>query len=210
MTVESGTGGLVALAADRDIEEALAKLFARPEALGVAPFRHEIRRHPRRDPGCRVEAADFLRPFRNRFSHALVVFDRVGCGGVGPREDIEASVERELHQSGWEDRGRAVVIDPELEVWVWSDSPAVLSALRWTQGHQALRSWLAAEQLWNPGAAKPHDPKAAMLRCLRKTRRRRSARIFGEIAAGTSLEGCRDPAFGKIRTVLREWYPARR
>ena len=210
MTVESGTGGLVALAADRDIEEAITKLFARPEALGVVPFRYEIRRHPRRDPGCRVDAADFLRPFSNRFSHALVVFDRDGCGDPGPREDIEARVESELRRSGWEDRGRAVVIDPELEVWVWSNSPAVLSALRWTQGHQALRSWLAAEQLWNSGSAKPHDPKAAMLRCLQETRRRRSARIFGEIAAGTSLEGCCDPAFGKIRTVLREWYPARR
>lgn len=208
MTVEPGADGLVALAADRDIAEALAKLFARPEALGVTPFRHTIQRHPRRDPGCRVEAADFLRPFRDRFSHALVVFDRHGCGDPGPREDIEARVEHELRQSGWEDRGRAVVIDPELEAWVWSDSPAVRSALRWTQGHQALRSWLAAEQLWDPGSAKPDDPKAAMLRCLQKTRRKRSARIFGEIAAGTSLRGCRDPAFRKIKTVLREWYPA--
>lgn len=210
MTVEPNTRGLVALAADRDIEETLAKLFARPEALGVAPFTYEIQRHPRRDPGCRVEAADFLRPFGSRFSHALVVFDRHGCGDPSPREDIEAHVESELRRSGWEHRGKAVVIDPELEAWVWSNSPAVLSALRWTQGPQALRSWLAAQQLWNPGSAKPHDPKTAMVRCLQETRRRRSARIFGEIAADTSLEGCRDPAFGKIRTVLREWYPAHR
>lgn len=209
MTVEPGTGGLIVLAADRDIEETLTELFARPEAVGVVPFEYEIRRHPGRDPGCRVDAAEFLRPFSHRFDHALVVFDRHGCGDSGPRENIETDVEHGLRLSGWEDRGRAVVIDPELETWVWSDSPAVHTALGWTRGHQELRAWLAAEELWDPGAAKPHDPKAAMLKCLRKARRKRSARIFGEIAAGTSLAGCHDPAFRKIRTVLRKWYPAR-
>ena len=44
---------LVALVADRDIEESLAKLFGRPEHLGIRPFRFAIRRHPDRDAGCR-------------------------------------------------------------------------------------------------------------------------------------------------------------
>ena len=129
MTVEPGTGGLIVLAADRDIEETLTELFARPEALGVVPFEYEIRRHPRRDPGCRIDAAEFLRPFSHRFDHALVVFDRHGCGDSGPRENIETGVEQGLRLSGWEGRGRVVVIDPELETWIWSESPAVLAAL---------------------------------------------------------------------------------
>ena len=58
---------------------------------------------------------------------------------------------------------------------------------------------------------KPNDPKAAMIQALKgassATRRRRSARIFGEIAANTPLDGCEDPAFKKLTATLREWFP---
>ena len=40
----------------------------------------------------------------------------------------------------------------------------------------------------------------------RATRRRRSARIFGEIAAGAPVEGCQDPAFKKLKATLQEWF----
>jgi len=61
------------------------------------------------------------------------------------------------------------------------------------------------------GHIKPDNPKAAMNEALqgapRATRRRRSARIFGDIAAGVPVEGCQDPAFTKLKATLREWFP---
>ena len=201
---------LVALVADRDIEETLAKLFGRPQSLGVRQFPCDLRRYPGRDAGCRVDAANFLRQFLRSHRHALVVFDRKGCGSTLSREEIEGSVESELYMNGWGNRARAVVIDPELEAWVWSGSPVVATALGWGERDGALRSWLGQRGLWKTGHAKPDDPKGAMIQALqgapRATRRRRSARIFGDIAAGVPVEGCQDPAFRKLKATLQEWF----
>ena len=84
---------LVALVADRDIEETLTKLFHRPESLGVRPFAFEITRHPGRDGGCRADAANFLRQFLGTHHYSLVVFDRHGCGSTSSRQEIEGVVE---------------------------------------------------------------------------------------------------------------------
>ena len=120
MTRETERGRLVVLVADRDIEETLAKLFRRPESLGLGSFRFEIRRHPGRDAGCRADAANFLRQFLRASRYALVVFDRDGSGSTLSREEIEGALEDSLWRNGWEDRAGAVVIDPELEAWVWA------------------------------------------------------------------------------------------
>lgn len=211
MTRERERGRLVVLVADRDIEEALAQLFQRPESLGLGPFRFEIRRYPGRDAGCYTDAANFLRQFLHACQFALVVFDRRGSGSALAREEIERTVEDSLWRNGWKDRGRAIVIDPELEAWVWAGSPVVSTALGWGRDYDVLRRWLEEAGLWQEGLSKPGDPKPAMSRALRgappTSRRRRSARLFGEIAAGVSLGGCRDPAFLKLRRILQEWFP---
>ena len=207
MKVPNQSERLVVLVADRDIEEAFTAVLGHPSSLGTRPVRFERRRHPNRDGGCRANAAEFLRPFRRRFSHALVVFDREGCGSSAPRSEIERRVESELAHSGWQTRGKAIVIDPELEGWLWSDSPAVLKGLGWNRGYAELRSWLEEEEVWDHSSAKPHKPKVALNRTLRRTRRRRSARVYGEIAAGVSLTRGQDPAFDKLGTILQAWFP---
>ena len=211
MIHEPRANKLVALVADRDVEETLSQLFRRPQALRIGELRFDITKHPGRDAGCRGDAANFLRQFLRTHRYGLVVFDRHGCGSDESREEIEGAIERDLHINGWGDRARAVVIDPELEEWVWSYSPVVSTALGWRGQYDVLRSWLVERGLWDDGLPKPSDPKAAMNHALRgaprATRRRRSARIFGEIAAGVSLESCEDPAFEKLNGTLREWFP---
>ena len=198
---------LVVLVADRDIEEALRVVLGRFNSLGIRPVSFACRRHPNRDGGCRATAAEFLRPFQTRFSHALVVFDRDGCGSHDTREVIEQEVESELERNGWKARGKVIVIEPELERWLWSDSPGVLNRLGWNRGYAELRSWLEEEGVWDHASVKPHKPKEALKRTLQHTRRRRSARLFGEIGADVSLTRCSDAAFCKLRTVLQTWFP---
>ena len=194
------------------MEEALTRLFDRSEALGIRSFDFVIRRHPKRDAGCRADASNFLRQFLDTCDHALTVLDRHGCGSPSSREEIEAELENNLERNGWDDRARAVVIDPELEAWVWANSPAVAEALGWGPEYAQLRSLLTTDGFWVEGSPKPSRPKAAMLRALRSappaTRRRRSARLFGEIAASISIRDCRDPAFQKLKDTLQAWYPA--
>ena len=211
MTARQVPCQLIALVADRDMEETLVRLFGRGRSFAIRGFAFEIRRHPDRDAGCRADAVNYLRQFLRTFDHALVVFDRDGCGSDATREEIEEAVEAELYRNGWRDRSKVIVIDPQLEGWIWSGSSVVSRALGWGSDYDQLRSWLAEKGLWNAGLPKPDDPKAAMDKALesasRESRRRRSARIFGEIAARASLHGCTDPAFRKLTATLQDWFP---
>lgn len=199
---------LVVLAADLSMKAALDGILKRPESLGIKPTRFEILAHPQHDPGCLRDGVDFLRAYHRRASHALVVFDRHGCGkNDEPREKLEAAVELQLHGSGWDERARAIVIEPELETWVWTKSPHVSRALGWGGDIDGLWEWLAAHGYFESSDSKPSRPKAAKEAALREKRKPGSAALFGEIAASLSLKQCIDPAFLKLKNTLAGWFP---
>jgi len=163
VTAPSAQDDLICLVADRSIEAAIVGLLSRPKAIGIRRVEYVIRPHPERDPGCYRHAHNFLSAFRKRYAHALVIFDREGCGNEGrSREELEEEVEGRLAGGGWRDRVRAVVLDPELECWVWSDSPHVDAALGWQGRTPALRSWLVENDFLAEGTTKPTRPKEAM------------------------------------------------
>jgi len=204
---------LVVLVADGNMRAAVGGVLSRPKALRMRPLHPEpdIFVHIYRDPGCYRSAHDFLRHMAARSAHALVLFDRHGSGQEArSREDIEAEVEERLSRAGWGDRALAVVLDPELENWMWSDSPQVDQCLGWASREPPLRSWLAANHLWPEGAVKPPDPKDAVERVLREVRQPRSSSIYRRLAEHVSLQRCGDPAFHKFRDALRGWFPPER
>lgn len=208
MSGSSAPFDLVALVADKNAEAALQGLFERPKALGIRALTWKTYVHPERDPGCLRHSAEFLRALRGQFVHALVLFDRHGCGREGvSAEDLEAEVERRLRDSGWGECAAAVCLDPELEVWVWADSPEVPAALGWTSGSVDLRAWLESKGLWRPGENKPSDPKAAMEAVLWEKRVPRSSAIYDRLARRVGFRRCTDRAFRKLTGVLREWFP---
>ena len=200
-------GDLVILVPGRDEQAALEGILARHEALGFRPISAEFQRHPDRDPGCLLRAHEFLRPQANRFRHALVLFDRKGCGQEGKgRAGLEHEVESRLSASGWGDRAAVVVIDPELEVWVWSDSPHVEAHLGWEGREPDLHTWMLQEGFLQQDQAKPARPREAVDRVLRVARKRRSSSIYRQLAQDVSLTRCEDPAFLKLRETLRSWF----
>lgn len=87
---------LVVLAADKDMEFTMKGILHRPHSLGIKPISFETYRHPQKDPGCLQEGHDFLRPFVNKFRHALLMLDRRGCGkeNMG-RERLEEEIEKQ-------------------------------------------------------------------------------------------------------------------
>lgn len=197
---------MVFLVADRDIEATVTGLLSRTPALGIRPVTFDVFPHPYRDSGCRTRAAEFLRPMADRYAHALVLFDHNGCGSPDTTaEDLERAGERALAPV-WFDRAGVVVLEPELEAWVWSDSPEVTRILRWDGSADELASWLRSLGVWPANAAKPVDPKLAMIRTLRRTRKRRSAAIFEELANRVSFRRCADRAFLKMRRLLQTWF----
>ena len=198
---------LFVLAADLDMANALEGLLSRSGELGIRDVTFDVRRHPDRDNGCRTGSVEYLRPYLDRYDHALIVFDRHGCGDNRPRQDVQRTVEDRLARNGWGRRAKATVIDPELEAWTWSASPAVSRILGWGGRYSALRRWLGGQGLWPRGRSKPPDPKRAMREVMRHKRIRLSARRFSELAENADFDGCEDPAFIAFRKTLRDWFP---
>lgn len=199
---------LVVLVPGRDEQAALSGLFERRESLGIRPFTFAFQRHPDRDAGCLLRAHEFLRRETGRCRHALVLFDRVGCGREDRlREELEREVEGRLADAGWTDRAAAVVIHPELEVWVWSDSPHVAEQLGWQGRQPELRDWLVENGLLDErDQPKPADPKQAVARALRAAGKLRSSILYRQLALQVGLSRCTDPAFAKLCRVLRCWF----
>ncbi len=198
---------LILLVADKNTSSALEGILKRPMSLGIREIRFEIHVHPESDPGCLKRSTDLLRLFAKTCEHGLVVFDRDGCGKEGKtRSDLEQEVQGNLARNGWNDRAEVIVIDPELETWVWSDSPHVSGELGWKEDAPPLRAWLHQQgYLANEAEAKPTRPKEAMEAILRKTKTPRSSAIYNSLASKVSFDHCQDPAFQKLKTTLRAW-----
>ena len=199
---------LVILVSDKNMESVVKGVLGRAGELGIRPITYDLFVHPRRDPGCLNEAHDFLRPFHRDHSFALVMFDHEGCGrDQDPVADVAASVKANLNRNGWPDRAEAVVLSPELEVWVWVQSPEVDACLGWAGREPPLRTWLAANSHWPHYSQKPPRPKEALEASLREIRRPRSSAIYLELAQRVDLRGHDEPAYLRFTQTLQNWFP---
>ena len=201
---------LVLLVPDRNIEYGLRGLLGRPGAIGTRRIDVQPYIHPRRDPACARDSANFLRPFAREFRHALVVFDFEGSGrtDVSP-DELAEEVRADLAANGWDDRAAAIVIDPEVEVWVFSPSPNVEECLGWPRHRGRIRPWLQKNALWSADEAKPSHPREALERVLREIPRPRSSTIYECLGRRVSVRQCIDPAFRRMLATLAMWFPGR-
>ena len=187
---------------------AVEGVLSRYQSLGIRQVAGRVfHANPPYDSETHQRCQDYLRPFQWLARYALVIFDREGCGSGASREEIETEVRDRLERNGWGGRSAAVVIDPELEVWVWSDSPRVDAVLGWAQGQTRLRNWLVEEGFLQAGHQKPERPQEALDAALRKSNKKRSSSLFFELATSVSFARCIDPAFQKLKQTLQEWFP---
>jgi hypothetical protein len=190
------------------MEFAVRGIFSRANALGIREVTPVFHVHPENDPGCLLRGHLFLSLFVHQYAHALVLLDREGCGQDRvPRDKLEAGIEEQLARSGWGNRAAAIVIDPELEMWVWSDSPQVDSVLGWEGRNPTLRNWLLEKEYLQDGQVKPVRPKEALELALRTARKPRSSSLYFQLAQKVSLGRCVDSSFVKLKTILKEWFP---
>jgi len=197
---------LIVLVADKNMEAAFRGLLCRYQALGIREISFDIFVHPNKDPGCRGESHRFLQSFSNRYRFALVVFDREGCGSEEERASLENNAEQKLASVGWSDRATVIVLDPELEIWLWNRSPHVERVLGWRDQAMPLRTWLVQNGLLLREDLKPERPKETLEVVLRKAKRPRSSSIYLQIAEQVSLTGHNEPAFRKLLATLRMWF----
>lgn len=100
-----------------------------------------------------------------------------------------------------------IVLDPELEVWVWSESRHVDDVLGWVGMPTALRAWLHEQGHLSQGETKPRRPKEAMEAALREVQLPRSSSLYRHLAERVSLRGHSEPAFCELLNTLRAWFP---
>ncbi len=126
---------LVVWVADKNMEAAVRVLFGkRLHSLGIRKVTLDIYVHPQRDPGCFQDGPEIFRGFRREFRHGLLMLDFAWRGGpAGSALDLEEKVREKFQRAGMGDWAGVVVLEPELEAWVWSDlqkSPSALGGKR--------------------------------------------------------------------------------
>ena len=116
-----------------------------------------------------------------------------------------------LKINGWEERAAVIVIDPELENWVWSDSPKLAAELGWTDQPMVLRAWLRQNNfLDHEDSIKPKRPKEAMDAVLKEMKKPRSSAIYFAIANAVNFRHCQDASFLKLKETLQSWFSTAR
>lgn len=199
---------LIVLVADSNMKAAMQGVLGRTDSLRIHPIDFEILVHPERDAGCRLRGWELLRTQQLSYRYCLLAFDREGCGAEATgRGDLEAQAERQLSEGGWDGRSVAIVIEPELDVWMWSDSPHLDDILGWQGRQPSLHEWLEKNGHIVFGETKPPRPKETLEAAVRIARKARSSALYREVAERVSLERCTDPAFSKLRMTLRHWFP---
>lgn len=197
---------LFCLVADKNMEAAVTSILKRPGSLQVDPIQFEIAVHPRRDPGCYFESAEILKGRRHTAKNAIVLLDRAWDGAPEVSgEKMERTIEASLAEKGLSPWARVVVIDPELEVWVFSDSPHLAEILGWAESSQ-LRKELAKRELWLESEKKPRDPKAALEWMLWNRKKPRSSAIYRELATRVGFQRCQDRSFLRFREILVDFH----
>ena len=129
-TAEQERKDLIVLVADGHQEQTVATLLTRRQpSLGIRQIAididSDIRPHPNRDPGVFHGAGSFLEVLAQQYEHALVLIDAEWSGSPASAKEIEEKNQGDLNRNGWKGRSAVIVIDPELEIWVWSMSPHV-------------------------------------------------------------------------------------
>jgi len=202
---------LLVMVADLDMENVMLSLLKRHQSFQIREVNYEIFRPPNTDSGCRGKGVDFARTFCKQYDHLILMFDHHGAGADKTTpEDLEKELESKLSINGWEDnRAAVVVIQPELEAWVWGDSKEVDQVCGWRLRIPSLRQWLVAEGDIETEQSKPKDPKTTFKKVLNnaKPRKQFSAAIFREPGEKVSFRNCQDRAFNKLKLTINNWFP---
>lgn len=178
-------------------------------SLGTRPFTCEIKAdRAGNDPGLYMRSHELLRPYCHTHQHAVVVLDQ-DWQGAPEVETIRTKIKNDLVENGWHGENvEVIVIDPELEIWLWQDSPHIANVFQFDYyPHPSLRSWLEHKGMWASAQLKPTKPKKAFELLSVEARIPHSGAIYSKIVQRVSVSGCTDTAFRLLLETLQRWFP---
>lgn len=193
------------MVADKNMQFALNGGLNRPESLGIRRITLDFRQHPGRDGGSRSNGAQILALEKARFSHAVLVLDHEGCGaGALSALELESILDEQL-KPAWGNHAKAIVIAPEVDIWMWGSDNKLAEVLKWPR-QESIRDWLGNAGFEFMDNGKPQRPKEALEAIFRICKRPRSSAAYQQIAASISMARCEDAAFQRLRNSLRNWF----
>ena len=202
--------------ADGNMKEAIRGFMERDalqQRVGCGPIDFDARRDIKvakgqNDPGVYTRGAELLRPFSGEYRHAVVIVDEEWEGSPGAAA-IRGRVDGHLRAVGWDASGLALVVCPEADVWLWTDTDHTAQALgwaSWTELSAALRQaeWLA------DGEVKPVRPKEAAEWALFEGPQdiKRSSALYRRVTSKVSTRRCTDGSVEALLATLQTWFPA--
>lgn len=210
---------LVVLVPDGAIYSVVATLLEkRRPSLGLRQVAAEIIKDVWHDSSAESKAVELLRGFLRIHERALILRDLAGSGWEtrGARS-LEQALAAALAGNGWpSDRIAAIVIEPELEIWLRIGSPHVqtligefarrntaATGLRFAQQVQT-----AVQKSGGELRGKPRQPKEAFESVLEHFGVPRSNALYRRLSERESLTGCAVPSFQRFVGILQAWFPA--
>ncbi|MEA1647473.1 hypothetical protein UAJ10_00400 [Nitrospirillum sp. BR 11164] len=200
--------------ADSNIEFAIRGLFERGgvfNIIGCSPFSFDPKQdlavaRGQNDPGLYARAKDLIQPFHGTHRRIIVIMDEDWDGTPGQAK-IEEQLNSHIEAAGWgAGNGKAIVVTPEADNWIWSDSPHTAAALGW-ESFEQIRNWLNSQGMWPENMSKPPRPKEALEKVLRLKCKPRSSSLYRIVAGKSSVKRCLDPSVELIFSTLRGWFP---
>lgn len=202
--------------ADISMEGAFRGFLSRPDFhlphnLGTRRFRfdpsEDLFRAGGHDPGLFSTGHELIQTFRTSHERAVVVLDAEWDGAPEPQEIQEDLTER-IAKYGWpRDRFKVIVINPELEAWIWQRNQRVATPLRFNSVNEMVGAVTACGIAWPDGAPKPIRPKEALEAVAKSQRIGWSSAIHRSVTQSVTLAGCQDASFLELRDTLRGWFP---
>lgn len=200
---------LIISVADSYQEKVIEGLLPRvPMSSVIREFSYDIIRNISNDSGSYNDSHTLLRNYINDYHYSLVIFDFEGSGAEfsKSRTEAETEVERLLSLNGWDGRCATIIIDPEIENWMWIDNPNVQNAIGWERT-ETLYTWARRSGLIGANDLKPIRPKETFEKALKLCSTSKSSSIYKKIASTVSYKNCSDPSFIKLINTFKSWFP---
>ncbi|GHV74909.1 hypothetical protein AGMMS49940_22110 [Spirochaetia bacterium] len=200
--------------ADKNMKFSFEGFLTRPDfykKLGCGPFAFDPQQDAKvaagdNDPGLCKRGHELLRLYQATHHHAVVVLDAQWDGSPG-KEKIAERLYDNIIRTGWpEGSFQVIVIDPELENWIWQQHDDIARNLQFANRYELMADpdLIAA---WPTGQDKPTFPKEIFEKLLRKKQIQRSSVLYKQITSQIPVRGCRDPAFLSLVETLQRWFP---
>lgn len=197
---------LLLYCADSDMRFSLDTILTnRRESLNIKHIKYKIIVDQLHDSSIVKKDSNYFSLLKNQTNaqKLLVILDNEWDGSPG-KNKIKDRILSNLQLSIWQKGDyEVIVIDPELEIWVWSNYQSFANSIN--RGINIVEN--TARRLGWDGVNKPKNPKFVYEELLRSLDISKSSSVFTDIAQFISLNRCSDESFQLFKNTLKSWFP---